>query len=60
VEKYNNNPRCFVRKATAVILNQLHIKKQSTNNFFKKFNKKNYVEKHYSNSQCFKEKQLQS
>jgi hypothetical protein len=29
---------------------------KSTNNFEKKYNKKNYAGKQYNNSQCFKEK----
>jgi len=49
-----------VRKVTVVILNQLNIKKiKSTKIILKKIIKKkhkNHVEKHYSNSQCFKEK----
>jgi hypothetical protein len=44
-----------------VILNQLNIKKQNRKDNFgenhkKNKNKKNHVKKHYSNQQCFKEK----
>jgi len=42
-----------------VIFNQLNIKKnKSINNFEKNHNKKNYVGKYCSSSQCFKEKKL--
>ena len=55
--KHCSNPQCFVRKATYVILNQLKIKKiKSTNNFEKNHNKKKSCREHYSNPQCFKEK----
>jgi GTP cyclohydrolase II len=41
VWKHCSNPQCFVRKVTAVILNQLNIKKiKLTNNFDKNHNKK--------------------
>jgi len=42
VEKHYNNPQCFVRKTTVVILNQLNIKKiKSTKIIFEKIIKKN-------------------
>ena len=57
VEEHCNNPQCFLRKATVVILNQLNIKKiKSTKIILEKIIKKNHVGKHYSNPQCFKEK----
>ena len=46
------------KKLQKKILNQLHIKKKSTNIILKnkKIKQKNYVEKHRSNPQYFKEK----
>jgi hypothetical protein len=42
--KHCSNPRCFVRKATTVILNQPNIKKiKSTDNFEKNHNKKKTI-----------------
>jgi hypothetical protein len=38
--KHYSNPRCFVRKTTAVILNQLNIKKIKLTNNFEKNHKK--------------------
>jgi hypothetical protein len=41
VGKHCSNPWCFVRKVTAVMLNQINIKKiKSTNNFAKKSKQK--------------------
>jgi hypothetical protein len=45
-----------VKKATVVILNQFIIKKKMDKDNFEKNHKKNLVEKHCSNPQCFKGK----
>jgi hypothetical protein len=51
-----------MRKSTVVILNQLNIKnnKIDKDNFEKNHNKKNHAGKHYSNPQCFKEKNYEA
>jgi hypothetical protein len=41
IEKYYNNPQCFVRKTIVVILNQLNIKKKIDKDNFGKNHKKN-------------------
>jgi hypothetical protein len=40
VGKHCSNPYYFLKKTIAIILNQLNIKKKSTNNFEKNHNKK--------------------
>jgi len=51
-----------MRKSTVVILNQLNIKnnKIDKDNFEKIITKKNHVWEHYSNPQCFKEKNYEA
>ena len=53
-----NNNVLKKKKLQKKILNPLHIKKKSTNIILKnkKIKQKNYVEKHRSNPQYFKEK----
>jgi hypothetical protein len=47
-----------LKKKTSKLLTQLNMKKiKSTKTILEK---KNYVGKHYSNLQCFKEKKIQS
>jgi hypothetical protein len=50
-----------MRKSTFVILNQLNIKNNKINKEMKKIiTKKKYVGEHYSNPQCFKEKNYET
>ena len=55
-EENNNVFPIWFSLIVIIILNQLNIKKKIDKDNFGKNHKKNHIGKHYSNSQCFKEK----